>query len=200
MLFYKNINLFKTTLHVGHVKKNSESYLNYYYSGISKNIVFYKFKYILYSLFKIKAYLKGFVNKTVGFLFILVFSETNQFLLASKFVETNFSLSKTSHRINLIFEPTGGFLVSSAARYLKQKVFEMPLFFSYSKTIILSFGDQTLPIMLKESFNKQIMLFGITDTNQKRVSTGVDYIIPGNDDSILSSYFIVLFFFNILLY
>ena len=200
MILYRNKLLFKTTLHVGHEQIKTESYNNYYYSGVSKNIVFFKFKHIIYSLLRLKACLNLVKNEPHPFLFVLGFNEISQYLLSSKVVETKLSFSKSIHQVNLVLEPTGGFLASRAARYLKQQIFETPLFFSFSRTIILSFGDDTLPIMLKEAMSKNVLFFSIVDSNQKRVSTGVDYIIPGNDDSVASSYFIVLFFFNIVLF
>jgi hypothetical protein len=199
VLFYKPNFLFRTAIHVGHQQKVSELRLSFFYSGIvNKSILLYRVKHIVYAFLKIKSYLFSVMHSTLPFLFVFAFSKLDDFLVVSKIVETKLSLSTFIHDINLVLEPTGGFLASKDARYLKQKQFNTPLNFSYSRLFVLSFGDAALPVLIKETISKSVILFGLVDTNQKRVVSGVDYIIPGNDDSIVVAYFISVFFFNIL--
>jgi ribosomal protein S2 len=73
----------------------------------------------------------------------------------------------------------------------------MPSNIRFKNTLVISFGDAVLPIVVQEAAAKRGLVIGIADSNQTGVWSHVDYILPGNDDSIVVAYFFSLFLLNV---
>lgn len=112
-----------------------------------------------------------------------------------------FSPSKNSKIFNLhlILAPTVGFLLVKRKQRRLEELKKLPLRFTADNTYIFSFGDDVLPIVATEAYKKNIVLFALVDTNQKKTITGIDYPIFSTDDSVSIAYFFSIFFFNLFL-
>lgn len=73
---------------------------------------------------------------------------------------------------------------------------DLPKNIYFDNTIVFSFGDAVLPITVREVSMKRGVVIAIVDSNQHGVWSHVDYIIAGNDDSLVVAYFFGLFIVN----
>jgi hypothetical protein len=201
-MFYKVKLFYDLGMLIGHQLCFSTSGLNYYYSFVYNKRVFFKIRQLYRALLLISNCL--FLARAVFKSLFFCFSNLVQFLVVASLTQ---SFSKNLvENIRLVLSPAPGFISSSfesvkkqvSSSYLKKSSFRRHSAV-LETTLIVSFGDACLPRLIKESYKKTCLIFGIVDSNQGRVLSGVDYLIPANDDSCGIAYFISLFFLTSLL-
>lgn len=200
-------NLFSLSITVGHQFFFSTPMLDFFYlgvvSGADFSFVLYKLKEILFSLLILRSFLISILNRK-KFIFFLIFSKWNQYLVVSALFDSFFSKKKVLKNKFLFYfmlTPRIGFLSSMTQRAISfQEDVDLPKNISFNNVIAVSFGDAVLPIVVHEVASKRGIVIGLVDSNQVKVWSHVDYIISGNDDSLAVAYFFGLFILHILFF
>lgn len=182
----------------GHHHKYSTELLNFFFDGINrftKAIVFRALE-TMFSL----SFFKGFIsrifittrhykrNSLYCFTFLL-YSKECYYIMSSLFIAFMSSLHltyKNFFKLYFVFRPKSGFLTSNARFESSSFIWgDLPLDVNYSRYLFLSFGKLTLASVTKELCNiKGSVSFGVVDSDQRSVLASVDYLLPGNDDSV----------------
>lgn len=119
----------------------------------------------------------------------LFYSRECYYLMSSLFTAFMGTLHltyKNFFKLYFAFRPRSGFLTSKARFESSSFIWgDLPLDVNYSRYLFLSFGKLTLASVTKELCNiKGSVSFGVVDSDQRCVLASVDYLLPGNDDSV----------------
>lgn len=206
---FKLRNLFALGITAGHQSFYSTPMLDFFYlgsydilrQGVGLKVIVFKLKEILFCLLVLKNFLVTAFKKKNKLIFLLIFSNLNQYLVVYKlFASYNRRLLKNFFLPYFMLCPEVGFLSSPTQRKFSfQEDVDLPSDIFFKKTLVISFGDAVLPIVVHEAAAKRGLVIGIVDSNQAAVWSHVDYILPGNDDSVIVAYFFGLFLLNILM-
>lgn len=118
--------------------------------------------------------------------------------------------SSTKYSSSIIFKPRAGFLNSYSKLFLtscEASFYSNSLKYprlslsrdskKYRGSFLISFGDATFNISLKESRTNLLPVIALVDSNQA-FSNYADYVIPGNDDSLGVIFFLSFFFLDLI--
>jgi hypothetical protein len=170
-MLYKIEKLLSFGIQGGNRITRSTPFLNFFYLGTSKLFVIYNIKRIFFSLLGLKAFLV-IGTKQVSYYFILVFSNYAQCAIALKqqiSVETHIKFKHDPQvKIRIVLSPSVGFLTNKMLPYLNAQKLILeddeilfnnlpPLTYLSSKTIVVSFGNDVLPFVVKESRKKKLL-------------------------------------------
>lgn len=177
-MFLSAKRLYSLGISAGHHHKYSTSLLNFFLLGvdiISQNI-FFKMREIFYSIYSFKRAVQFILNalssKRLDFIF--VFSNFDQFAAISSMLKNIYD-NIDPFKLNCVFysivKPQSGFLTSDKRIIAPEFIIgSLPEDVYYERTMFLSFGQDSLNVLLKELIGRVGSLScGIVDSNQQRV-------------------------------